>query len=209
MYIYELEKDEIVNLTVRMKDHDQMEWRCPVVETSSKGRCILVPPLKYDDKVLTFETDGIVAELVAIRDGKPFVFIGCHIQYIKTKNVKYHAVICKGPGVNLNRRSHFRVSVDEYCYVNNGKATIDALVTDMSASGFAFVVGKYDGLEMDFVKILYTDTALATDISVMGRVVRRVDREDGKTLFGCYMSPRPDVEKYVAARQRSLMKRVD
>ena len=209
MYIYELEKEEVVTLTIKMKERDKMEWKCPVLDTSVKGKCILVPPLKYEDKVLTFGSEGIIAEVVAVRDGKPVIFKGCHVQYIKFKDQKYHAIIAKENGVNLNRRSHFRVPIDEYCYVNYGKATIDAYILDMSSTGFSFIVGHYDNNDMDYVKVIYTDTMMGTDVSVMGHVVRREDREDGKTLFGCYMIPRPDIDKYIMARQRKIMKPKD
>lgn len=209
MFIYELEKEEVVTLTIKMKEREKLEWKCPVVDVSVKGRCILVPPLKYDDKILTFGKEGIIAEVVAIRDGKPVIFKGCNVQYIKMKDAKYHAIITKENGVNLNRRSHFRVPIDEYCYVNHGKATVDAFILNMCVSGFAFIVGHYDNPNMDFVQLSYTDKSLGTDVSVMGRVVRREDREDGKTLFGCYMIPRPDIEKYINARQRKIMKPQD
>lgn len=209
MYIYELEKEEIVTLTIKMKEREKMEWKCPVVDMSVKGRCILVPPLKYDDKILTFGKEGVIAEVVAIRDGKPVIFKGCYVQYIKMKENKYHAIICKENGVNLNRRSHFRVPIDEYCYVNHGKATVDAYIKDMSSTGFSFIVGHYDNQQMEFVQLLYKDSMIGVDISVMGRVVRREDREDGKTLFGCYMIPRPDIDKYVNERQRRTMKPQD
>lgn len=209
MYIFELEKDEVVTLKIKMKERESMEWKCPVIDVSIKGKCILVSPLKYGDKILTFGREGIIAELVAIRDGKPVIFKSCHVQYIKLKNLKCHAIICKEKGVNLNRRSHFRIPIDEYCYVNNGKATIDAYIPEMSVSGFSFIVGHYDNQEMDYVKLIYTDTLLEKDISIMGRVVRRSEREDGKTLFGCYMIPRPDIEKYINVRQRKIMKPQD
>ncbi len=76
MFIYELEKEELVTLTVKMKERDKMEWKCPVLDVSAKGKCILVPPLKYEDKVLTFDKEGVIAEVVAIRDGKPVIFRG-------------------------------------------------------------------------------------------------------------------------------------
>ena len=33
--------------------------------------------------------------------------------------------------------------------------------------------------------------------------------EDGKTLFGCYMIPRPEIDRYITARQRKIMKPKD
>ena len=157
MYIYELEKEEVVTLTIKMKERDKMEWKCPVLDTSVKGKCILVPPLKYEDKVLTFGSEGIIAEVVAVRDGKPVIFKGCHVQYIKFKDQKYHAIIAKENGVNLNRRSHFRVPIDEYCYVNHGKATVDAIIKDIGFSGFAFIISHWDDVKMDFIQLSYHD----------------------------------------------------
>lgn len=209
MFIYELEKEELVTLTVKMKERDKMEWKCPVLDVSAKGKCILVPPLKYEDKVLAFDKEGVIAEVVAIRDGKPVIFRGCYVQYIKFRDQKYHAIITRENGVNLNRRSHFRVPIDEYCYVNHGKATVDAYIVDMSSSGFSFIVGHYDNQNMEYVQVLYKDTLMDMEISVMGRVVRREDREDGKTLFGCYMIPRPEIDRYITTRQRKIMKPKD
>lgn len=207
MFIHELEKDSIVTVTVKMKEREKMEWKCPIVDVSEKGKCILVPPLKFEDKVLSFGAEGVMAECVAVIDGKPVIFKGCYIQYIKLKENKYHAIITKENGTNLNRRAHFRVPIDEYCYVHNGKATIDAFITDMSSTGFSFNVGHYDGAPMEFVKLSYTDKMVDTDVSVMGRVVRQETKEDGRSVFGCYMIPRPDVDKYINERQRRTMKR--
>ena len=112
MYIYELEKEEVVTLTIKMKERDKMEWKCPVLDTSVKGKCILVPPLKYEDKVLTFGSEGIIAEVVAVRDGKPVIFKGCHVQYIKFKDQRYHAIIAKENGVQGRVTLQFTVNVD-------------------------------------------------------------------------------------------------
>lgn len=207
MYIYDLEKDEQITLTVHLPDKRVLEWKCQIQDSSSKGKCILVPPLKLDEKILDFASvSGVEAEVVAIRDGKPLIFKPCTLQLIKLKDKKVHAIICKTIGINLNRRAYFRIPIDEYCYVNYGGATVDAMLLDMSASGFAFIVGHYDGNPMEFVQVTYHDSLMNTDVKVMGRVVRRIDKEDGRTFFGCYMIPRPDIVKYVNARQSKAMK---
>ena len=76
----------------------------------------------------------------------------------------------------------------------------------MSASGFGFIVGHSDGNPMEFVQVSYHDNLMNTDIKVMGRVVRRIDKEDGRTFFGCYMIPRPDIVKYINTRQSKSLK---
>lgn len=207
MFIYELEKEEYITLAVKMKDREPMEWKCRVMETSLKGRCALVEPVTFEDKILNFGTEGVIAEAVAIRDGKPVMFKGCAVQYVRTNNARYHAIICKNNGVNLNRRTHFRVAIDEYCYVNHGKATIDAYIRDMSSSGFSFVVGHYDkDQKMDYVQLIYTDKMLDRDITVTGRVVRLEKYDNGKAVFGCYMIPRPEIDKYLNEKQRRMLK---
>lgn len=211
MYIYELEQDAALTLTVHLPDKTVLEWKCQVLENSTKGRCIIIPPLKnVEGKIINFAPDVRVdAEVVIIKDGKPFIFKNCHLQLIKLKDKKVHAIICKQPGINYNRRAYFRIPIDEYCYVNHGTATVDALLLDMSASGFGFIVGHYDGNPMDFVQVSYHDSLMNIDIKVMGRVVRRINQDDGRTFFGCYMIPRPDIVKYINTRQSKTIKTRD
>lgn len=208
MFIYELEKEAPLTLTVHLPDKKVLEWKCQVVDNSPKGRCVLVPPLKNEDgKIINFDPDiKIEAEVVIIKDEKPLIFKNCYLQLIKLKDKKLHAIICKQTGINYNRRAYFRIPIDEYCYVNHGSATVDALLLDMSASGFGFIVGHYDGNPMEFVQVSYHDNLMNTDIKVMGRVVRRIDKEDGRTFFGCYMIPRPDIVKYINTRQSKSLK---
>lgn len=210
MYIYELAKDEHVTLTVHLPDKKVLEWKCQILDVSAKGKCILVPPLKLDEKILNFgPNDKYEAEIVSSKDDKPLVFKSCTMQLLKLKDKKVHAIICKTIGINLNRRAYFRIPIDEYCYVNYGSATVDALLRDMSASGFSFIVGHYDGNDMEFVNVSYHDSLMNRDIKVMGRVVRRIDQEDGRTFFGCYMIPRPDIVKYINTRQSKTLKARD
>lgn len=208
MYIYELEKEENLTLTVHLPDKSVLEWKCQVLDISPKGKCILVPPLKNkEDKIISFAPDmKLDAEVVVIREEKPLIFKNCYLQLIKLKDKKVHAIICKQIGINLNRRAYFRIPIDEYCYVNYGGATVDALLLDMSASGFGFIVGHYDGNPMEFVQVTYHDNIMKIDIKVMGRVVRRIDQDDGRTFFGCYMIPRPDIVKYINTRQTKTVK---
>jgi len=208
MYIYELEKEAPLTLTVHLPDKRVMEWKCQVLDNSIKGRCVLVPPLKNEeDKIINFDPDVKVdAEVVIIKDEKPLIFKNCYLQLIKLKDKKVHAIICKQAGANFNRRAYFRIPIDEYCYVNHGAATVDALLLDMSASGFGFIVGHYDGAPMEFVQVSYHDRLMNTDIKVMGRVVRRIDQDDGRAFFGCYMIPRPDIVKYINTRQSKTLK---
>lgn len=202
MFIYELEVGETVSLTVKMKEKESFDWKCEVLQTLERGRCILVEPLMHDGMLINFDDANISAELVAIRDGKPVIFRSCHLQYLKTKDNSYHAIATKEVGVNLNRRQYFRVTVDEYCYVNYGKATVDAFLIDVSYAGFGFVVNHWDNADMGQVMLTFRDRDFDKEVVLTGRVVRRVDREDGSTVFGCTMIPKPATDAYVNMRQR-------
>lgn len=208
MRIYEIEKNTEVILEVKCKGMNSLEWKCPVVETSIKGKCILVPPLKSNDKILSFKNADIIAQITCIIDEIPYVFKGCSVQYIKTKTNSYHAIICNENGVKINRRSHFRVNIDEYCYVNHGKATIDAIIKDISFSGFSFVVSHWDDVKMDFIQLTYHDSITNNDVILTGRVVRTQNLENDKTLIGCYMIPKESVNRYINERQRKTMKKL-
>ena len=139
MYINELEVGTKLSVELNLDGKIPATLYSEVVNTISSKRAILIQRLIKDDKIVTFDTDGLKITTTVIVDNKPYMWRNCHIQYLKLKDKSYHAIICKENGVQLNRRSHFRVGVNEYCYVNYGKATIDALLLDISFTGFAFI----------------------------------------------------------------------
>lgn len=209
MKIYEIEKNTEITLEVKCKGTNSLTWKCPVLETSLKSKCILIPPLKMDDKIINFDSADITAEVISIIDGIPYVFKGCSIQYIKTKEKSYHAILCKQNGAKVNRRSHFRIPLDEYCYINHGKATVDAIIKDIGFSGFAFIISHWDDVKMDFIQLSYHDSITNYNIQLTGRVVRTQKIDDHKTLVGCYMIPKDALNRYINERQRKTMKKLN
>lgn len=206
MYISDLEVGTKLSVELDLDGKIPATLYSEVVQAIHSKRAILIQKLVKDDKIVTFNIDGLKITTTVLTDNKPYIWRNCKIQYIKLNDKAYHAIICKETGVQLNRRSHFRVGVNEYCYVNYGKATVDALLLDVSFTGFEFIVGKWDGSEMEYVNVSYHDSLLECDVNLIGRVVRTEDKEDGKKLFGCYMIQKDDVSKYINTRQRKLIR---
>lgn len=204
MYIYELNSGDTVTVTVICENKAPMEFKSTVVKNSAKSRCVLLVPITSDGKVIGFGSDAVHITATTLIDGKVMQWRGCHIQYIKANGNAYHALICSNTGAFINRRGAFRVPIDEYCYVNNGKMTVDALCLNVSNTGFAFVVGQYDGSPMDHVRVSYHDNLLNIEVNLEGRVVRVEDKGNGSTLFGCKLIPNNHIGRYVSLRQRKM-----
>ena len=205
MYINEIPNQSTVSVEVKIPGKIPANFKAKVVESSLKGKCIFLKPLKEYDKIINFEVPNISIDTVFLLEGKPVIWRSCVIKYLKYKGETYHAIICKNDGKYINRRDHFRVPVDAYCYVNHGKATVDALIRDISSTGFSYSVGRYDGPDMESVKVNYDDELIGINISLEGHVVRKDINESGKTVFGCHMAQRTDINRYINERQRKLL----
>lgn len=208
MKIYEIEKDQNINLDIHIENGKDLTWICPVKECFPKKNCIIVSVLKIDDKILNLNQIDHKAVVTIIQDEKPFIFKPCSTQYIQLNNEKYHAIFCTQSGVHINRRNYYRINVDEYCYVNYGKSVLDAFITNISSSGFAFIINDWDAVKMEFIQLSYYDSLLERDISLTGRVVRIEPKENGKTLVGCYMIPQKNITNYIQERQRRMIRSI-
>ena len=207
MNIFELKNGDVITITLTSEGKLPLVFKSTVQQTSVKNNCALLDPIIVDDKVVNFNTPGIQLVASLPIDGKLMQWRGCVLQYLKNKDKAYHALICKNRGTFTNRRGSFRVPVDEYCYVNNGKATIDALCLNVSNTGFAFVVGKYDGTPMTFVTVTYRDSLLDLDVTLKGKVVRSESKDNGRVIFGCRLLNDCQINKYLSIRQRKLARR--
>lgn len=211
MYIYELEKDDVVNIRIEVDGKKHMEIQSTIIGTSEVAFCALLEPIRYENKILNFSSDCIKLTAEAVVGNKPFIWRGCMITLVTYGKVKYHALICKNRGVSVNRRQAFRVPVTEEGSVNNGSRTVDATCIDVSSTGFSFVTDNYDSIPMENVVLNYHDNLLDIDVQLSGVVVRKEKRENNKTLFGCRIMTAGAIAdklaKYISDRQRKMVKR--
>lgn len=207
MFINELEEENILSLEIKSIDGigKPLLYHCKIVYTGEKERCVYVEPIRHDGKVISFDDGKVFIQAYLVIDNKPMFWRGCSIKYVDYKGEKYHCIICWERGVALNRRKRFRVTVDEYCNVNTGKAMVAAFMKNVSSIGFCFSVGKYDGAAVDYVKADFHDQSTDMDIHLEGKVVRYEQDEEGRATFAVETMPTPAVERYVAARQRSTI----
>ncbi len=206
MFIWELPQNSELTVEIKAEDKMPLEFKSQILLSSQRGKCVFLEPLREDNKILNFDVSDIrITAYYITGEDLPIVFKKCTMQYISHNEHKYHAVICSENGVNQNRRNHFRVPVDEYCHVNNGKATVDGIMVNVSSTGFAFVVSHWDNSPMDQVLVSYHDTLLNMEFKIKGKVVRTEPREGDRTLFGCRILLCANIEKYISARQRKLI----
>lgn len=206
MFIYDIEDNTDISIEIKMKDKIPISLKSKTVASSVKNNCILILLLKYEDKILNFNNENLEITITVIIDNMPVFFKFCTMQYINMSGKKFHAIYCKTPGVKKNRRTNYRVIVDEYGTANTGNGTYDALITDISETGFAFIIKNWNKQKFSHVSLSYYDSLLNVNMQVIGRVVRTEEKDGNNTLFGCRLQPNSQLGSYLNMRQRKMLR---
>ena len=65
MKIFELEVESPITINVKIKNSNQLEWKTKIIKKSVAKRHILIPLLKHNGQILSFQVPGIVREVTA------------------------------------------------------------------------------------------------------------------------------------------------
>ncbi|MGN0308811.1 MAG: PilZ domain-containing protein [Lachnospiraceae bacterium] len=154
-----------------------------------------------EDQPLSFEKVRVNLEYKP-EHSAPFLW-----NHIKIVPYKGSYIVRVGPtkGVKTNRRSSFRVSIGVFARTNN-EGLPSATVRDVSHSGFALSTNKKE------VKLKVGEALSASfsdqgfNIHLDGRLVR-IEERDGVIIYGfCFIAPCPNLDQYIALKQRPLRK---
>lgn len=204
MRLQEIAEGSKINITATKED---LSVNLSTEMAFSFSDCILVKPFIYEGTVVNFNAEGLVIELIAIKEGEvPYIWKNVTITREEYEGEVYHAVRTGTVGVRLNRRNSFRVFVGERgCAMEvPGNKRIDVIVKDMSSTGIGFLVDSAQDPHLkngSHVHITFSDDAMRSSFDVVGRVIRKVEEEE-KTLYGCILSKTyPQIDRYCAAKQ--------
>lgn len=202
MYLYEAPVGEDVSIEVKTNAQKQpISFDVKIAAINARDKAILVAPIRYQGMLVNFSSPSVIIQAVIIVNNKPLIWKGCRIQSYVSGDKKYHAIICSGQGLSLNRRRFFRLKINEKGKVNTGTAVRDALIRDISSQGFCFSLMQNVSDDTRVVTVMYTDSVTGKSLNLKGKVVRSFKDKDGHDTFGCYMSPSAEFEQYMKRRQ--------
>lgn len=205
MKLYEIEEGEPIQIIAKI-GKNKLEFMT-LVELS-RGDVVFVEPIRYEGKILDFNSDQIDITVMYVVSGeKPMIWEKCVIRYVQTKTQKYHAIICKRDGVHWNRRDSFReyVGVRGFIVSEDTRKRWDVIVKDISTDGVAFVINSEDVDKEDIgnFHLEFEDGSSNLSIRLNGRVVREETVDENKKVFGAALrTSNVDIGMYILQKQR-------
>ena len=106
----------------------------------------------------------------------------------------------------VNRRGSYRISMGilGLAVVDGFEGKMHVVVKDISATGFSFIAPKEDMTkEGADVRLTFVEEKSDLRFDLSGRLVRKVDLNNGQIQYGCklYVS-NTVIDNYIAKRQR-------
>ena len=210
MKIGDLEEKQKLSIEVIAKG-GRLEYE---VETIfSEAGATFIEPIRYKNQIIDFMHSDMIINVIYSRNGeKPIEWRGCYIKAIEYKGKHYHAIVCKNVGVEVNRRGCLRIFVGEQgsAMLGESRRTLKVTVKDVSATGFSFLCEQGTaGKPGEDVSLSFEDHTHHIRFNSDGKLVRTVEEEDGRILFGCQLeTEHKGVEEYIAQRQREQARHV-
>lgn len=184
-----------------------------------EGDFVIIEPVKVDDKIVKFVTEGINYYFIGNHKGKPYLFENISIEKVKFPGYGVaHILRAAKEGRRFNRRDNFRVWLGHYCHIalRGSKAQHDAMVKDISNTGVGLIIKKEyevnigDTIEVQFNFEKYNEQKedyQFTLHTLKGEIVRIVDQNEKVNLVGVRITEgHEQVERFVAMKQREKNK---
>lgn len=200
----EVQQNGTLHMEVLAKS-GRLEYDLTVLFTAQGAA--FVSPITYHGQIINFNRTDVMINILYTRDNeKPIQWCGCLVKTVLYKGKKYHMISCSKIGLEVNRRGSYRLYVGI-----SGIATVDGFegkmhvgVKDISATGFSFVAPK-ENLTKEGADVRLTFEVVKEDLrfDLSGRLVRKVDMDNGQIQYGCRMYvANKAVDNYIAKRQR-------
>lgn len=206
MKINEIEEGSSVSLLVTKAD-TSVELPSEIVKVLDG--CVLANLFKHGDSTISFDSPGLNFEMMVVKPGEvPYNFKNVKISLVTYEGGTYHCLQSGTTGVRLNRRNAFRVFIGEDGNVLDAKSGRNAQVTvkDISSTGVGFLVEGANASKTfevgSRIRVNFKDPENGTTIDAEAKIVRIMDMEEGRTLYGCMFTKHyPAIEHYTATKQ--------
>ncbi len=218
MRIEELTAELPITLIANISN-EQLAFDTEVVEVYPRKRFILAKALYHDGKVISFRgTNLIVDLLVCTEENKPQLFKNVTITVVKkTDNTIYYSITTIAESKPYNRRKNFR------CYIGLGTsiqaganhAAHDAIIRDISSSGFSVVCGKDVILEKQQVihallRDNFEETGERIAYDLYGIITRIQELPNGHIVYGCRLNKAVyGLDAYIMKKERLRLKKLN
>ncbi len=210
MYLYELEKDSNIQISVGI-GFQVLEFDTSIAEIGEQ--VVYADPIIREEKMVGFSTNGLVIRVFAVNkaDMRVYQFNNVKIRNIKMPDDKiYHEIRCMTPGKIVNRRAACRVwlGFDGIAQIELNKRTYDVVIKDISVTGISFVCGGDVKVEPDMVvHLTFEDESSKVRFSIGAIVVRSEEADHQKIVYGCRLNQESSaISKYVNEKQREKLR---
>ena len=211
MRIEEITAGQSVTLMATLNG-EQLSFKTNVTDVFPKKKLFLADPVYRDDKVVTFRTKDLVVDLLVTRgDEQPILFKAISVTLMKKSDGSLcYNLSAPAEGKPINRRQNFRCYIGKAITMQCGldRGTCDAVLKDVSVSGFAVVAAPNVNLEKNqVIHVLLEDFLEETKenytFHLYGLVVRKEEISKGRFLYGCRLNNTvPGLDNYIMIKQR-------
>ncbi len=211
MRIEELIPEQPITLLVII-GKQQLEFSSQVLESLPKKHMILATPILKDDKIISFQVKGILIHLIVqYPDQKPLVFLNVTVRTAKRKDESLcYTITTLAESKEYNRRGAYRciLGVDINIRIGKNRSAIEAILKDISATGFSFTVSgdkSYGDRELvhAVVNEYIEETAKNYSFHLYGTIVRNYSLENGNIVYGCQFTGKVvGLEQYIMEKER-------
>ena len=211
MKLYEIGENEHIQIIARNED---MSWEYTAQIVMNQKNILFIEPIMHNGMTVNFQIGQVQTDVVHTgEEGKPLVWEKCLIKSVVYGGEKYHVIYSDKDGKKLNRRETFRqyVGTTGTLRIDSTRAMKSVTIKDVSETGIGFVSDDMS-LHMEDIgefHLSFFDKDLGLSIKLDGTVVREVDVEESRRVFGATVREcNVDLIEYVAMKQkREIAKR--
>lgn len=205
MRLSELEPDTEVRLNILIEGQ---HFDFDTIIRHKNRRDVFIEPIRKGEKMLNVQGDNIILDIMYLRpEGKPILWRNVKLGCVRYKQEIYYCARADLEGEEYNRRGDFRLYVGEEFPAMNGneRRAHHVILKDLSSSGFAFI-SQYELRNADhaLIRIKYIGELKnkTCEIALMGKIVRKMELEDGRILYGCALVRKNDaIGHYIFQKQ--------
>lgn len=212
MRIEELNPTQSITFFV-IAGNQKLEFPSTVLETYPRKHMIIAEPILKNNKIVSFNGEGVQVHLIAnFSDQRPHIFQNIKILTSKNSDDSFcYVITCASESKEYNRRGAFRcfVGLSTMVRVSSEKDALEAIIKDVSVTGFAFTLSALDDelpvgatvhlVLNDFIE----ETGKNYSYQLMGNIVRSYSLESGKKVYGCQMTTRViGLDRYLNEKER-------
>lgn len=198
-------------------NNEELQFESQILEVYSHRHTLLAEGVFADNKIIAFRGKGLVVDLiVTFPDDKPKLFKNVTTTVVKRSDgTLCYTIYSIAGGKTYNRRQSYRcyVGIETAIQCGLNRAAHDAIIKDISYSGFSVVIKEDLQLENNqtihaVLNDYMEDTAETFNFHLYGLVARVQELENGLFLYGCRLNnPVPGLEQYIIKKERAVLRK--